>query len=99
MRGSAGGLEKLSAGVSGLVKKTLDCTVLHHIQDLDSERQRRGRLRLNVLSVIFSSHLHEHMCNSIFTSIIWLLECKFLYSWYPIIYIIKQLNISFPVIQ
>ena len=31
MRGSAGGggggLEKLSAGVSGLVKKTLDCTV------------------------------------------------------------------------
>ena len=28
MRGSAGGLEKLSAGVSGLVKKTLDCTVL-----------------------------------------------------------------------
>ena len=28
VRGSAGGLEKLSAGVSGLVKKTLDCTVL-----------------------------------------------------------------------
>ena len=27
MRGSAGGLEKLSAGVSGLVKKRLDCTV------------------------------------------------------------------------
>ena len=27
VRGSAGGLEKLSAGVSGLVKKTLDCTV------------------------------------------------------------------------
>ena len=27
MRGFAGGLEKLSAGVSGLVKKTLDCTV------------------------------------------------------------------------
>ena len=27
MRGSAGGLEKLSAGVSGLVKKPLDCTV------------------------------------------------------------------------
>ena len=25
--GSAGGLEKLSAGVSGLVKKNLDCTV------------------------------------------------------------------------
>ena len=28
VRGSAGGLEKLSAGVSGLVKKTLDCTVI-----------------------------------------------------------------------
>ena len=28
MRGSAGGLEKLSAGVSGLVKKRLDCTVV-----------------------------------------------------------------------
>ena len=28
VRGSAGGLEKLSAGVSGLVKKPLDCTVL-----------------------------------------------------------------------
>ena len=28
VRGSAGGLEKLSAGVGGLVKKTLDCTVL-----------------------------------------------------------------------
>ena len=28
VRGSAGGLEKLSAGVSGLVKKRLDCTVL-----------------------------------------------------------------------
>ena len=27
VRGSAGGLEKLSAGVSGLVKKPLDCTV------------------------------------------------------------------------
>ena len=27
MRGSAGGLEKLSAGVSGLVKKRLDCIV------------------------------------------------------------------------
>ena len=27
LRGSAGGLEKLSAGVSGLVKKRLDCTV------------------------------------------------------------------------
>ena len=27
VRGSAGGLEKLSTGVSGLVKKTLDCTV------------------------------------------------------------------------
>ena len=30
VRGSAGGgLEKLSAGVSGLVKKPLDCTVKH----------------------------------------------------------------------
>ena len=29
VRGSAGGLEKLSAGVSGLVKKPLDCTVVH----------------------------------------------------------------------
>ena len=29
VRGSAGGLEKLSAGVSGLVKKTLDCTVAY----------------------------------------------------------------------
>ena len=29
MRGSAGGLDKLSAGVSGLVKKPLDCTVRH----------------------------------------------------------------------
>ena len=28
VRGSAGGLEKSSAGVSGLVKKPLDCTVL-----------------------------------------------------------------------
>ena len=27
VRGSAGGLEKLSAGVSGLVKKPLECTV------------------------------------------------------------------------
>ena len=27
VRGSAGGLEKLSAGVRGLVKKPLDCTV------------------------------------------------------------------------
>ena len=27
VRGSAGGLEKLSAGVSGLVKNPLDCTV------------------------------------------------------------------------
>ena len=27
VRGSAGGLENLSAGVSGLVKKNLDCTV------------------------------------------------------------------------
>ena len=27
VRGSAGGLEKLSAGLSGLVKKNLDCTV------------------------------------------------------------------------
>ena len=27
VRGSAGGLEKLSAGVSGLVKKRLECTV------------------------------------------------------------------------
>ena len=32
MRGSAGGLEKLSAGVSGLVKKTLDCTVCYTIR-------------------------------------------------------------------
>ena len=28
VRGSAGGLEKLSAGVSGPVKKPLDCTVV-----------------------------------------------------------------------
>ena len=27
VRGSVGGLKKLSAGVSGLVKKNLDCTV------------------------------------------------------------------------
>ena len=33
VRGSAGGggLEKLSAGVSGLVKKTLDCTVCNRV--------------------------------------------------------------------
>ena len=38
MRGSAGGLEKLSAGVSGLVKKRLDCTVASVGRQIDVYR-------------------------------------------------------------
>ena len=38
MRGSAGGLEKLSAGVSGLVKKRLDCTVVCKLCKEDKDR-------------------------------------------------------------
>ena len=38
--GITGGSEKFSAGVSGLVKKTLYCTVVYHIDD--QQRTRRG---------------------------------------------------------
>ena len=51
MRGSAGGLEKLSAGVRGLVKKTLDCTVVHDIHSCVFKNRRyqhgQGRQSMN----------------------------------------------------
>ena len=40
VRGSAGGLEKLSAGVSGLVKKNLDCTVCMYVCTYSCSRYR-----------------------------------------------------------
>ena len=45
VRGSAGGLEKLSAGLSGLVKKPLDCTV---VECLKNERVNKHVLVFNI---------------------------------------------------
>ena len=50
MRGSAGGLEKLSARVSGLVKKPLDCTVYDVLQR--SREPHKGYLHLLIELII-----------------------------------------------
>ena len=53
VRGSAGGLEKLSAGVSGLVKKPLDCTVHLHIFQAKI-------LRYNSIQCLFRAKVTGH---------------------------------------